>query len=230
MKRVVALTLADVRNITRDATLLLVVFGPLALLVFLRFAVPLATDMLAESSGFDLTSYYRFILGFMCLIPALLFGLISGLIILDECDEEIIAYIAVTPLRKTGYLAYKLLASVLASFAFFFAMVYLTGLAPLPIYYAVALAALVALEAPMVAVFLAAFAENKVMYAAPFIAYFVESDWRYLAGMLPTFWVMKAFMAAWAGDASYWLFVAVGLVVHLVFITLLLKRFVESQH
>jgi fluoroquinolone transport system permease protein len=129
---------------------------------------------------------------------------------------------------------------MVSSFLFFFVIVYLTDLTTIPIKYAFALAVMVALEAPIVALFLAAFAENKVeglafskmlglMYLAPFMAYFVDSHWQYLAGILPPFWITKAFLAAQNDVSIYWLYVAAGIITHLVIIALLLKRFVDNQ-
>ncbi|NIR48484.1 ABC transporter permease [candidate division KSB1 bacterium] len=241
MKKIFALSFADARNVVRDSTLILVLFGPIGVFAFLRFVVPLIADHLAAERTFDLWDHCPFIVSFMSLLPSMLFGLIFGFIILDERDEDIISFIAVTPLRKSGYLSYKLLASVLMSFIFFFIIVYLSGLITLPIKYAFALAVMVALEAPMVALFLAAFAVNKVeglafskmlgvMYLAPFVAYFVESNWQYLAGIFPPFWVTKAFLAAKDNTSlSYWVFIAAGLTTHLGVIGLFLKRFVDNQ-
>ncbi|MDP8207662.1 MAG: hypothetical protein P9L92_13430 [Candidatus Electryonea clarkiae] len=240
MKKLIALSLADAKNISRDSTLILVLFGTVALFLMLWLVVPLVTGLLIEKLDFDLTEYYPLIVSFMALIPSMLFGMIIGFIILDERDEEIISYIAVTPLMKSGYFTYKLLVSTIISFLYFFVILYLTGLTTLGFIYAVPLAFMVALEAPMLSLFFAAFAENKVegmalgkaagiMYLGPFVAYFFKSDWQYLAGIMPPFWVTKAFLSAQSEDPAYWLFVFIGISVHFVFISLLLKRFLDSQ-
>ena len=240
MKKIITLALADAKNILRDSTLILILFGPIALFLMMRLVVPIADRLLAERLAFELTPYYPFIVIYLSLIPSMLFGLLLGFLILDERDEEIIAYIAVTPLRKTGYLAYKLSVSVGMSFLFFFATLYLTQLTTIRFHYAVGLALLTALEAPIASLFLAAFAENKVeglalskvlgmMYLGPFAAYFVSSHWKYLAGILPPFWIAEVFFAARSGSAGYWLYLGIGFFVHFAAIGLLLHRFTQSQ-
>ena len=240
MKKIVALALADAKNILRDSTLILLLFGPTGLFFMMRLVVPIASRLLSEQLAFDLMPYYPFIVIYLSLIPSMLFGLLLGFLILDERDEEIIAFIAVTPLRKTGYLAYKLSVSVGMSFLFFFATLYLTQLTTIRFHYAVGLALLAALEAPIASLFLAAFAENKVeglalskvlgmMYLGPFVAYFVNSHWKYLAGVLPPFWIAEAFFAAQRHAASYWLYLGIGFLIHLAAIGLLLRRFIRSQ-
>ncbi|MBN2010949.1 hypothetical protein JW960_16490 [candidate division KSB1 bacterium] len=240
MKKLIALSIADAKNISRDSTLLLILFGPFAVFGLLKFLIPFATSMLLDKLSFEFIPYYPLIVSFMILIPSMMFGLLTGFVILDERDEEIISYIAITPLRRTGYLAYKILSSFVVSFLFCFVVIYLTGLSTIPWKYAPGIAAMVALEAPITTFFLAAFAENKVeglalskvvgiMFFAPFIAYFVKSGWSYVAGIFPPFWITKAFFAAQAGASSYWLFLFAGVIVHVIFIFLLVKKFVDNE-
>ena len=186
-----------------------------------------------------MTGYYPLIVIYFSMLPSLLFGMLTGFIILDERDEEIISFIAVTPLGKNGYFSYKILSSVVLSFVFFFINIYASGLVTIPLVYSIGLALLTAIEAPIGAIFLAAFASNKVegmalskvlgmMYIAPFIAYFVKSDLQYFAGVLPTFWVTKAFFSVYYDNGGYWFLLFAGLVIHLLFIFLLGKKFYNS--
>ena len=94
------------------------------------------------------------------------------------------------------------------------------------------------LEAPLMALVIAAFADNKVegfafskgagiFYFAPLAGYLLETNWRYLAGVLPTFWVPEVFATVYTDNLILYsgsLFV--GFVVHLVFVYLLLKKFI----
>lgn len=240
IRKIIALSVADFKSIARESTLLLVLFGPLALLFFLRFGVPQLASVVERQFAVDLAEYHLFIFAFMSLIPSMLFGMIAGFIMLDDRDQDIVAFITVTPLRKSGYFAYKLLSLTLLSFGFFFVFAAFAGLVRLPFIEAVMLAIVIALEAPLIALFLAAFAENKVeglalskalgvIYAGPFVAFFMASDWQFAAGLLPPFWIAKAYLHAIAGDALFWLYSAVGLLWHLLAIGWLLKRFLGLQ-
>ncbi|MCA9742577.1 MAG: hypothetical protein H6695_18410 [Deferribacteres bacterium] len=240
IRKMIALSLADLKNISRESTLLLVLFAPLALLLFLRFALPQLSGIVQAQFDIDLREYDLFIFAFMSLIPSLLFGMVSGFIMLDERDEDIIAFIAVTPLQKSGYFLYKLLSLTAVVFAFFFVLTGQAGLVQLPLLSSVVLASLIALEAPIGALFLAAFAENKVeglalskalgvMYVGPFVAFLVDSNWQFTAGLFPPFWIAKAFQHAVQLDLTFFLYAAIGLLVHLVAIGLLFRRFAQDQ-
>ena len=231
---------ADLKNILRDSTLTMVLFGPLALFLLLRFGVPRGAELILARWGFDLTAYYLQILGFMSMIPSLLFGLVFGLIILDERDEEMIAYFSITPLQRKGYLIYRLGMPMVASFLFFFVLLYGTNLIDIPLRYAPGLALMACLQAPMGALFLGAFAENKVegmalgkvfamIYLAPLAVFFLDSSWVYLSSPIPPFWFGLAIVAAFADQVSYWLFLGIGILVHLGVLAWLIQRFGRQQ-
>ena len=236
MKRQLALAITDTKNITRDSTLILLVAAPLAVFALLRFGIPFASTLLMNQFAFNLLPYYDIIVGFLILIPAMLFGILTGFLILDERDEDIIAYISITPLGKTGYLQYKLAMSCFGGGLFFFVLVYGTGLTTVPLVYAPGIALMVSLEAPLTALGLVAFAENKIEglaytkvlgipILAPIPAYFIHSAWNYLLGVFPAYWVTKSFFAAQQHAWQYVPFLIIGIAVHLFYLYLLLKRF-----
>jgi fluoroquinolone transport system permease protein len=156
--------------------------------------------------------------------------------ILDDRDERILSYLAVTPLSKTGYLFYRLLSPVILSFFCALVGLWIIHLVPLNLGRMIPVFMLSALEAPMMGLFLGTFAANKVegmalskglgvLFFAPIVGYFVKSPWQMIAGIFPPYWVSKAFIAVYEPDGLYWLYIAVGLVVHLLVIYLLLVRF-----
>ncbi|HPG40109.1 MAG TPA: hypothetical protein PLP19_10095 [bacterium] len=240
MKKIMALALADIKNITRDSTLILVLFGTVVLYIMVWFLIPLLSALLLDKLVFNLADYYLLIICFFSLIPPLLFGMITGFIILEERDEEIITFIAVTPVRKTGYLAYKLSISMAAAITSFYVLAYTNSLAHIPLLYSFFPAIMIAMETPITALLIASFAENKVegmafgklagiMFLAPFIYYFVPSHWKYLAGILPPFWVTGTFFTAGSNISLYWLYTVIGLLIHGLVLAVLLKIFINSQ-
>lgn len=240
MKKLLLLFLADMKNTMRDSTLMLLCAGPVLVWLFLKLLIPLAADFALVKFGADISGYYPLILIYMSLLPSMLFGMVIGFIILDERDEDIISYIAVTPVGRKGYFLYKIIASFTVSFLFFFIIMYTTGLSNIPFGYSIALAFMAALEAPFASFFLASFAENKVeglalskilgiMYVSPFAAYFVKSDLQFIAGILPPFWIAKAFFEIPFSIYNYSLYILIGIFIHLVFLALIVKKFLQMQ-
>lgn len=198
--RVTGLLRADWRNVARDPLLVLVVAVPVLLAGLVRVAFPWATALAAPRLALD--SYAPFVLGYILVLTPMLIGGAAGFMLLDEREERVLAAIAVTPLGKRGWLAYRIAGPMAATALMGIAAIYLTGLAPPTFDRLLVIAILAALEAPLATLFLAAFAANKVQamalakagtlaVVAPFAALFVSVPWQYLAGLLPQFWIVK---------------------------------------
>jgi len=238
MRRLVSLIGSDVRNVARDPLLAYLPLIPFLLLLGLRLAIPWLTGLLAPS--FALEPYYVFIVGFLLLMTPLLVGMVAGFILLDERDDNILAAISVTPMSKAGFLLYRLTAPTVLSFLLGILLAAAIGLVPLRLLRLIPLALLASLEAPMLALFMAAFAGNKVeglvlakgsglMFLAPLVLVFLPAGWHLAAGVLPTYWVTRCFLAIYEPGYGYWISLAAGAGVHELLLLVLLRRFTRRM-
>lgn len=227
----------DLRSILRDSTMVLAVFGPIAIFALL-LALPSIEGVIQSHYKFDLSMYRLFIVCFLSLIPTMLFGMIYGFIILDERDEDIIQFIAITPIQKQGYLSYKIQMPMLLSVGFWFLIYLGTDLVQLNPVHAIGLAILVALEAAISALFLVSFSENKVeglafskllgiLYIAIPVVFLWDSPWHWITAPLPPFWIAKAFIHSQDLSAWFWFDLSMGLATHLSVLFLLIKAFLN---
>ena len=234
MKRITALTSGDFKNITRDSILLLVTFIPFFIGLLARFGMPFAREALLEY--FDLAEHYVFIMSFLILMTPMMYGTVMGFIILDDRDEDILTYISVTPLSRQGYVLYRLMSPMVSSFILTFVVLFLGGLVELHPMGTIPVAIMASLEAPLMTLVLGTFAANKVeglaiskglglLNFAPVAAYFIKSDWQLLAGILPPYWITKAFLSIYMNYEGYWIYIICGLTVHILLILVMLKRF-----
>ncbi len=229
----------DLKLIIRDSTLVMMLFGPLAITVVLFF-LPTLEVLIQTKFGFDISPYRLFAVSFLNMVPGMLFAMIYGFIILDERDEEVIEFISITPLRKQGYLTYKLIMPMLLSAVFFLLIFYATALVPLNLLHGLGIAVMVALEAAIGTLFLVVFSENKVeglafskllgiMYLAFPIVFFWNSGWNWLSAFLPPFWIAKAFVHSQAGSIWIWGDFFFGTAIHLIVLLFFLRAFLRKQ-
>ena len=234
MRKTFALALGDYRNVARDSFLLMMLAVPLLLALLLRFVVPFAATKLKPYV--DLVPHYRFMLGIVLFFPGMLFGAVIGFMLLDERDEGVLNYMAVTPLSVNGYLRFRIVAPTLVAFVMGIILLPIAGIVPFPFWRTLPVILVASLSAPMLAVFLASFANNKVegmalykltglVLAGPVLAYFIKSDFSYFGGILPTFWVMKAFLEGYRGGLAYWAYLGGGFLCFGLMIWLMLMRF-----
>lgn len=236
MSRVAALLRSDVRNITRDPILVAVSLVPFLLMLLLRLGVPLLTEALRETLAFDLTPYHGLIFSFFLQLTPYMYGLVIGLMLLDERDEHVLLAISVTPLSRGGFLLYRLAMPVAFGFAVSYPMLLFTGLIEVPLPYFTLVALLAAFQAPINAMLLVAFARNKVegmavakaggmLLLGPLTIPFLDAPLQLIGGVTPTFWVAKALLAAQTGSPAFWWIFPAGAAVNALFLYLLHRRF-----
>lgn len=232
-----SLVKADLKSILRDSTMVLAVFGPLAILALLFF-LPAIEPLIANRFHFDLFPYRLLVVCFLSMIPSMLFGMIYGFIILDERDEDIIEFISITPLGQDGYLNYKLQMPAMLSAGFFLLLIYGTDLVEINPLHTILLSALVAIEAAIGTLFLVAFSENKVeglafsklmgiLYIAVPMVFLWNSPWHWITAPLPPFWIAKAMIHSQNGSSLVWLDIGVGFCVHFAALLILIKAFLS---
>ena len=235
-----ALVPIDLRNVRRDPLLLWVGGLPLLMALVIRLGLPVVAGLLHARTGFDMRPYDPLIMGgFVLLAPAMV-GMVIGFLLLDERDDRVLAALLVAPLPLRHYLLYRISMPTIVATGVTLISYPVAGLVPLAWAELLGIALLAALAGPFVALTLAAFAPNKVagfavmktsngVQLVPLMAFFVAEPWQYLAGLVPSFWPMKALWLAAAG-AEIWPTLAAGLLANLVALALLAHRFETVAH
>lgn len=240
MEKYKFLIMKDLRHAWKDPVLMAALIGPLAILFLSRFCFPVAVDWLEVNHSFHLELYRGFAASLLVVTIPMLTGMLTGLLMLDERDENMIAYYAVTPLTSKGYLFYRLALPFLLCTVLSFVYLFFSNLSEVRSYNVFVLL-LLALEAPMFSLFLAAFSTNKVeglalsklgglFIAGPVVAHFVPGAWQVVGAWLPTYWPSKIpylFMHNEPFLAS--VFFAGGLLLHSVFLYLMVTVFINRR-
>ncbi|QFT89703.1 Fluoroquinolones export permease protein [Bacillus sp. THAF10] len=234
MKMMYQRMLNDARLISRDGILMVGIFAPLLIAVLVRVLYPYANQLLQQFSGLVLSSYVELIMGIIFLmIPAML-GMMTGFMLLDDRDEGLLDYYAITPLQKSGYIRYRLGASFTLSFFLFFAVHVITDKVEISLFQSLIIATIFALEAPIFALLLGMLAANKVEGLAlfkvmnvsiitPIIAMLVPGLWKILFMLIPTYWPVAALTTV---STNQFIPICIaGLGIHLVLLVFLVKKF-----
>lgn len=228
----------DARQIRTDPMLLASLFGPLALIMIVRFVFPWLSDWLQGQYGFILMNYDDFAVVFLILTICLLPGTLAGLLILDERDENMIAYYAITPFTRKGYFLYRLFLPSVLTVSLGLLFILLSGIAMIRLE-SIYTIILLTLEAPCLALFLATFAANKVeglalskisglLFAGPIIAAFTPMPWQYLAVWIPSYWPAKVYLLGVADEplAALGAF-SIGLIYHILLLKVMFHHFLK---
>lgn len=234
------LMLKDLRLAWKDPVLMAVLIGPLMLLLLSRWGYPVADNWLDVNYSFQLEPYRGFTATLLVTTIPMLTGMLTGLLMLDERDENMIAYYAVTPLTNKGYLLYRLALPFLLCTVLSIAYLTLSNLSEDGVV-SLFVILLLALEAPLFSLILAAFSANKVeglalskigglFIAGPVVVTFVPGAWQVLGVWLPTYWPAKVLLLMTNHEPFLALiFLLVGLLLHFIYLYLMATVFVNRK-
>lgn len=236
MGKSVALSCNDIRNIIREPILMIMLILPLFISVGARLFIPWVAGKV--NIYFEMTQYFPLISAYFIIFTPVLMGTVTGLLILDERDEGTIMNLFVTPLSQKGYVIHRIAVPTIISFIYSLLVLYIVDLIRISFVTVIPIAILSSLETPIIALFLATYAGNKVeglalskglslCMLAPLIEYFTNSIWRHIAGIIPFYWPVQAFTAGKYALSGYTFYILVGLLVHIVQINLLMRRFLR---
>jgi fluoroquinolone transport system permease protein len=206
-----ALVHADSRSLWRDPLLGWVLLLPFGVALLLRALVPRVSEALLTANGFDLAPYYPLVMGGYLMTTPGIVGMVIGFLLLDERDARTLVALRVTPLSTRQFLGYRLALPLLVGTLATLAGYPLVGISPLPLATLAPIAMVAGLWAPLLALLLATAAPNKVAGFAvmkalnavnllPIAAFFVPMPLQLAAGVLPTYWPMRALWSAAAGE------------------------------
>ena len=235
MNKLLSLSVTHSKRIFRDPFLLFITFLPIFVSLMFRSLIPELQQLLINH--FDLSLYYPLIMVFLIMISPMFFGWVIGFSLLDDRDEDILAYMSVTPLQKSGYLHYKIIAPVLISIIQGYLVIIIANLCPMNYLKLFPVILLMAIETPIFALAQGVLASNKVEGLAvgkllgisligPFASYFFDSPIAYLAGIFPPFWITESYFNE---GAHYWLSLMIGLIIHLIILIGLTRLFNRRQ-
>lgn len=238
MNKYKLLLVSDLRQTAMDPMLMACLLGPIALTLLARFGYPIAAEWCMTAFKLNISGHAAFAQAFLASTIPMLAGTLTGLRMLDERDEDVIRYFAVTPLTRRGYLTYRLLLPSIICFVLSASFLLLSGLLPFRLESLFALI-LFGLEAPWFALLLAAYSANKVeglafaklgglLIAGPVAASFLPGEWQWLASWIPSFWAAKPILLGAAGtDMEALITAVIGLFVHLLFLMVMLRTFIK---
>ncbi len=233
----VALALADLRNWFRDPMLVVAATGPFALAIVIRAAAPTVAELAAPTIALE--PYYPAIAGSLAVFGPSIYGFVVGMFVLEDREQGVLAAYRVSPLSPRGYLLYRGATAYVLSLAATAPALAAVGLVSASPTVLVGTAAVAALGGPAIALAFGAIASNTVegvalskllnlLVLAPVVAVaVVPTPLQFVAGAVPAYWPVKAFVAGAAGASEWPLYLLVGAGSYLIVLAVLDRAFVR---
>lgn len=229
------LMVADIRNWIRDPLLAIAAVGPFVLAVIIRFGTPSVTEM--AKPVFVLEAFYPVITASMVALGPSIYGFVVGMFILEDREQGVLAAYRTSPLSAQGYLFYRGTTAYVLSVVATLPALAIIGLVEVPFTVLVGSVMVGAFGGSIVAFVYATLASNSIegialskllnliVLGPAVVIALVPEPLQFAAAILPTYWPVKAVVAGVAGDPFWALFLLGGLVVYLLGIAVLGRRF-----
>ncbi len=230
---VVGLVLADLRNWVRDPMLVIGSIGPFVLAVIIRFGTPTVSTMLAPV--LVVPEYYPVIAGSMVVFGPSIYGFIVGMFILEDREQGMLAVFHTGPLSARGYLQYRGTTAYLLSLVATLPAVAVMDLVDISLPGLLGTTAVGALGGTVIAFGFGTLASNSiegialsklvnlVILGPALVIAVVPPPLQYVAGLVPAYWPIKAFVASASGDPMWTVYLGGGVVVHLIAVSGLVR-------
>lgn len=193
-----------IRQIAKDSMLYAVCIAPLLAACFFRYGIPYFESLLCGyfERTFILSGYYLLFDLFLAVLTPFMFGFASSMVILTEYDENMVSYMAVTPVGKKGYIVSRLVFPAIISFFASVTLMSFFSLTKWPLLLMLMTCMLTSILSIAVSLLIVSFSHNRVegmvvaklsgivMLGLP-VPFFLFSDVQYLFSILPSFWIAK---------------------------------------
>ena len=193
------------KQLKRDAMLMAVAVSPFLIGAAFRFGIPLAERLLTSyfRETAILSPYYGLFDLFLIIITPSMLCFAVAMVMLEERDDHIAAYLAVTPLGKAGYMFSRLGLTCLISYIVSIIVAMLFSLSPIGVALSAGIALAGAIHGAVMALLIIAFSSNKVegmavgklaglLSLGALAPYFITGKAQYMLSFLPSFWMAKS--------------------------------------
>lgn len=170
-----------------------------------KFAVPAMEQVLTNyfQASEILVPYYELFDLLLSVIPSTMFCFAVAMVILEEVDEHIAGYFAITPLGKRGYLIARLGIPTIISFVTTFTLLAVFRLTTMNMGILLFTALSGSIQGLIIALLVVSFSTNKLegmavtklsslMIVGICIPFFIKSNITYILSPLPTYWMARA--------------------------------------
>ena len=223
-----------VKQIAKEAMLILLVIAPILAGLFFKFGIPFAQTRILARFGYGeaFVPYYGYCNWLLALLSGMLFAFVGALVVLGEIDDGISKYICATPVGVGGYLAARIYVPAILSGIFAGVLIPVFSLVFIDLKTLLVMIASTVFSGIITSLLVIAISTNKVEGMAIgklsggfgmvlFVPLLIKGPLQYIFSIFPMFWMGKFIQ----GEAHGILFLSLAMVLFIGWIYFLMKKF-----
>lgn len=164
MGKSVKMFLFMVKQITKEAMMLLLLLAPFMAGALFRFGIPMLECELCDYFGFSqcLVPYYDIFDWLLAILIGMLFAFVGGLVSLGEIDDRLAVYYSVTPGGRLGYLLSRIVYPAILSGVVAIVLIPVFSIGNLSVFSLILMVVSTVLSGIVTALLVVAISSNKV--------------------------------------------------------------------
>ncbi|WP_028596181.1 hypothetical protein [Paenibacillus assamensis] len=202
MKGLSMLIIAEGKRLQSERMQLLLMASPLLLIGMTVYVLPVIHQSISMYDQINLNAYYPHLFGmFVCLIPLML-GVVAGFALLEERDEQLIAYYSITPISRQGYMIVRYMLPISVTAVYIMLIFVLQQQITISWYSFLIIFSMLMLEMLMMGLAMSVFAMNKVeglalskvagvIVVVPQLISFFPQHLHWLGWWAPPYWIIE---------------------------------------
>lgn len=203
----------DAKNVLRDPLMILMLGIPVYMFILVQFGIPFVDIQLESYTSFQLMDHFYLIVCFIVMMAPMMIGMLTGFLLLDEKDDGIFNYMDITPLKRLGFIGYRITLPLIISFVIstILALSFLSNNDTVNWGLLIMAIMVVSLLGPLITMYLAACCNNKVegmtysklisiFSIGPVVTYMFEDWWSVFAYIFPMTWLVELSYASITGE------------------------------
>ncbi|EMI11471.1 hypothetical protein [Anoxybacillus gonensis] len=225
----------DRKQFVRDPVLFISVVLPIGFMFTVAKGVPLFEKITA----FSIYPHLPYLLSIFLLMTPITLGMMLGMFMLEERDEMLVMYLAVTPLGRGRYVVFRIGLPLLITMMLLILLVLVFPVPSLHRWKVFLFLLTSALEIPLMALTMLSFASNRLeglavakmlnfMLLPSIVLYFFPTNWNGLALIFPTYWISQGVLALAENHNTFWGYWLGGTSYHVLLIWGLFRKFFRS--
>ncbi len=234
MEKLIKVAINDFRLIFRDNSLKIFIALPLLTLVIVRYGVPHIAGVYEV-----LQDYIPIILMLATTQGSTAFGFIYSMVLVDEKDTSVAKVYGILPISKFWFVAFRLVPPFALATLTTFLLLLVEPFYGFPVIHSLIYSMLVGLFVPVMILFVAIPAKNKIEamtwqklfnlpLVLPIAAFYIPASFSLLFIIFPFYWAYQG-LDSLINTGNFWLYMLIGFAQSILFITLMIKRFIRDH-
>lgn len=221
------------KQIRNNPMFIFAFISPIIFGVVFKYFIPILEAYLTNYFNVEkiISPYYIVIDIFLYILTPFMICFVSAMFMLEEIDDKVVNYFAVTPLGKNGYIISRFILFLIISFFITTVLVFLFSITHISLVKIIIISFIGSLQGFIYSLLIVSFSKNKlegvavsklssILMLGVLASFFIKGKYKYFFSLFPSFW--------FAESVKNSVYIPLCIFISFLWINFLLKKFYKK--